>query len=79
MCVTLGIQHAMHIRRIVIFGLHGSPIYFAHYLINGMIFEKKLIEVELCVLIFSTAFVWKIFCSKRNLVRYDQKYVLVFM
>ena len=29
---------------------------FAHYLINGMIFEKKLLNTQMCVLIFSTIF-----------------------
>jgi hypothetical protein len=42
MFVALGIHHAMHIRHIVICGLPAS-LYsiFAHYFINGMIFERN--------------------------------------
>jgi len=44
-----------------------------------MIFERKKInEQKMCVLIFSTAFVWNISHSKGKIVRYDQKYMLVF-
>jgi hypothetical protein len=39
-CIALGIQHAMHTRRIVICGLSGSAIFFPLYFINGTIFEK---------------------------------------
>ena len=41
--------------------------------------EKKKLLVLKFVLIFTTAFVWKISHSKKNWVRYGQKYVLVFM
>jgi len=36
-----------------------APLYniFPHYLINGTIFEKKVTEHKMCVLIFSVAFV----------------------
>jgi len=41
--VVLGIQLAMRMRHIVIFGLSGCAIFFAHYVINGTIFgENKL-------------------------------------
>jgi hypothetical protein len=50
-----------------------------HYLINGMIFEKKMIEHKMCVLIFSKPLVWKISLSKKNWARYDQKSVLAVM
>jgi hypothetical protein len=48
-------QHAMRIRHIVIRGL-SAPLYhiFPHYLINGTILGGKIIEYEMCVLIFST-------------------------
>jgi hypothetical protein len=36
--VALGIQHAMRVRRTVIYNLSGS---FPRYLINGIISEKK--------------------------------------
>jgi len=39
---------------------------FLHYLINGTIFGKKVIEYKLCVLIFSTTFVWNTSHSKKN-------------
>ena len=38
--VALGIQHAMRMRHIVISRLSGYNIFFPHYLINGIIFEK---------------------------------------
>jgi len=49
-------------------------IFFPHYLINGTIIEYKV-----CVLIFSTPFVWNISHSKKKCVRYDKKRILVFM
>ena len=45
---------------------------FQRYLINGKFFQKTVIEPKMCVLIFSTTFVWNIFHSKKNWVRYDQ-------
>ena len=50
--VDLGIQHAMHMRRIVNYGLSGSAI-FSHF-INDTISEQKKNEYATCVLIFST-------------------------
>ena len=63
MSVSLGIQHAMRMRRIILpcwpFRLYNI---FPHYLINGTIFEKKkVIEYKMCVLIFSTTLVWNLF------------------
>jgi hypothetical protein len=54
---SLGIQHAMCMRHIVICGLQRSTIFLPHYLINGKIFEKKVTEYNMRVSIFSTTFV----------------------
>jgi hypothetical protein len=51
--VALGIQHAMRMCHIVICGLPDIRI-FPHYLINGAILDKKILNRE-CVLIFCTA------------------------
>ena len=53
---------------------------FPSYLINVTIFKKKknVIERKMCVLIFSTTFVWNISHSKKNSARYYQKSMLVF-
>jgi hypothetical protein len=50
------LQHATR-RHIVICGLSGSTILFRHYLINGTIFGKNVIEHKMCVLIFFTTFI----------------------
>ena len=61
--VDLGIQHAMHIPH---YHLWPAWLYniFPLYLIQGKIFEQKVTEHKMCVLIFSTTFVCNIFCSK---------------
>jgi len=46
--VALVIQHAMRMRQIVICGLPRSTILFPHYLINGTIFEKQILNTK-CV------------------------------
>jgi hypothetical protein len=43
---------------------------FPHYLTNGTVFGKKVIEYKMCVLIFSTTFVWNLYHSKKNSVKY---------
>ena len=45
--VAFGIKHAMRMRHIVICGLSDSK-YILHYPINGTIFEKKVIEHNMC-------------------------------
>jgi len=40
-------------------------------------FRKTFTEYKMCVLIFSTTFVWNISHSKKKSVRYDQKCILV--
>jgi hypothetical protein len=54
--VALGIEHAMHMRRTVICGLHGTTVFF-HSIINSTIFEKKVSEHKMWSLISSTTFV----------------------
>ena len=46
--------------------------YFPHYLTNGTTFGKKVVEYEMCVLIYCTTFVWNSCHSKKNLTRYCQ-------
>jgi hypothetical protein len=53
---ALDMPHEMRARHIVICGLPGSTTFFSHYLINGTIFGKKVIEYKMCVLIFFTIF-----------------------
>jgi hypothetical protein len=54
--VALGIQHAMHMRRIVICGLSGSTIFFHSISQTAKVSKEKDIEHKMCVLIFSTKF-----------------------
>jgi len=65
--VALVTQHAMRMRHIVMWTVWLYSI-FPYYLINGTIFEKKkkLFENKMCVLIFSTTFLWKFLIPKRN-------------
>ena len=51
---------------------------FRHYLINNN-FRKKLRNIKMCVLIFSTTFIWNTFHPKKNSARYCNKCEDVFM
>ena len=55
MFVASGIQHAMRVRHSHLWPAWLYSIF--SYLVNCMIFEKKVVEHKLCVLIFSTTFV----------------------
>ena len=46
--VALCTQHEMRMFHIVICDLSGSTIFFPHYLINGKILGKKIIEHTIC-------------------------------
>jgi hypothetical protein len=45
---------------------------FWHYLINGTILERKLLDI-ICVLICSATFIWNVSHSKKNSARYSHK------
>ena len=80
-CVALGIQHAMRMRRILICGLPGTKIFSFHAIPYTARFSKKKCYWKTkCVFWFSLrVFVWNISHSKKNSVRYDQKCLLVFV
>jgi len=63
--VALDTKHEMHMSHAVIRDLPGSTIFFTNYFINGTISEN-VIKHEMCVLIFSTIFVWNISQGKKN-------------
>jgi hypothetical protein len=51
--VAYGFQHAMCMCHIVICGISVSMVFlFSHFLINGMIFEKKSTEQKMCLNVF---------------------------
>ena len=52
---------------------------FRHYLIKGTIFGKRVTEHKMCVLIFSTTFIYNISHPKKNLARYWHKSENIFM
>jgi len=60
---------------IVVCGLPGSTIYF-HNIPKSNIFENKVIEHKTSILIFSTAFAWNSFHSKKKWAKHDQKCIL---
>ena len=55
--VALVIQHAMHMRHIVIRGLPHSTIFFSTLPHKGQDFRKKVTEHKMCVLVLSAGFV----------------------
>ena len=61
--VTLGIQHAMRMRRAV---ACTAVQYFSILSINSTIKKKKVTEHKMCISIFSTTLVWNFSHSKKN-------------
>ena len=61
---------------------HHQPLWFhriLHYLIKGIIIEKKVIGHKMCVSIFSTTFTWNFPHYTNNSARYCHKRENVFM
>ena len=68
-CVVLGIQDVISMRHKVICGLLDSTVFF-HIIAWTARLSKKVIELKICVLIFSATFVWNISLLKMNWARY---------
>ena len=66
--IVVGIQHAMRVRHIVICVQPRSTIFSPHYLINGTIFEKKLLNTK-CVFLFSLQLLYETFLIIRRTER----------
>jgi hypothetical protein len=75
--VTVIVQHAAH-RHIFICGLSGSYVFF-DIIYKRHDLQKEATERDICVLIFSTTFIWNISHSKKNPARYFHKRRNVFM
>jgi hypothetical protein len=77
---ALLIQHATRMHLIVTsFVAPGLHYIFRHYLKNGAIFREKVTEYKMCVFILSTAFVYNISHSKKNLAKCRHKCRNVFV
>jgi len=70
---ALVIQHATGMRRIILSDLPGSTTSptLSHKRYD---FRSKITEHQMCVLIFSTAFVWNTSPSNKHWARYNCKY-----
>jgi len=76
--VALGIHQAMSVHHMVISGPSGSTIFF-HIISKMARFSlKKIIEHEMCVMIFSKNFVWNVSHSEKRWARYYHKGTLDF-
>jgi hypothetical protein len=70
-CVDLVIQHAKAHTPWPVWVL--PYIFFSHYLVNDTIFEKKVIEHKMRVLISSTNWFWNFSHCKKNWARHYNK------
>ena len=78
--VALLIQHAIRMRHIVTsFVASLTPPHFSTLSHKRYDFRKNVTEHKMCVLIFSTIFVWNISHCKNNSVRYCHKCENVFV
>ena len=77
--VALGMQHAMIVRRIFPSLACPSVQYFSTLCHKQSDFQKQNTEHKMCVLFFSTSFVWNISHSKNIWARYYQKCISVFI
>ena len=77
--VVLVAQHAKRIVRIIASFVASMALsYFSTLPYKGHYIRKKVTEHKICVLIFSTTFIWNISHFKKNCVRYH-KCIYVFM
>jgi hypothetical protein len=73
-CSLFLIQHATRMRHIVkSFVAPLAPPYFSALFNKRQILEEKITQPKMCILIFSTTFVYNISHSKKNLARYFRK------
>jgi hypothetical protein len=77
-CVALVIQHVIRLFHTAIYVLPHSTIFF-YITLEGTIFENKVTEHKMFVLISSTNCVSNISHFQKNRARYDKKCLPVFM
>jgi hypothetical protein len=75
--LAVGIQHAMRMRHVVICGLPGCIVYF-NFISLRALFKKKNWYI-MCILIFSTTFVWNFSDYKKNWALSDHECIFVFL